>query len=103
MPETPRGSTGSEPKVLGVKVGRFNRVELVVREDEIEDAVKQFNELLGLHLPRPHAIAGVPVLSATDFDGFIEFVAPINGEGPFGSKLGRTRSGPDRSVGVGDR
>jgi hypothetical protein len=70
-----------------VKIGRFNRVELVVREDEIEDAVKQFNELLGLHLPRPHAIQGVPVLSATDFDGFIEFVAPINGEGPFGARL----------------
>ena len=41
-----------------MKIGRFNRVELVVREDEIEDAVKQFNELLGLNLPRPHAIAG---------------------------------------------
>ena len=35
-----------------MKVGPFNRVELVVREDEIDDAVKQFNELLGLNLPR---------------------------------------------------
>ena len=49
-----------------MKIGRFNRVELVVREDEIEDAVTQFNDLLGLNLPRPHAIAGVPVLSTTD-------------------------------------
>jgi hypothetical protein len=52
-----------------VKIGPFNRVELVVREDEIHDAVQQFNELLGLHLPKPHAIAGVPVLSATEENG----------------------------------
>lgn len=70
-----------------MEIRRFNRVELVVREDEIDDAVTQFYELLGLNLPRPHAIQGVPVLSATDFDGFIEFVAPINGEGPFGARL----------------
>ena len=86
-----------------MKIGQFNRVELVVREDEIEDAVKQFNELLGLNLPRPHAIQGVPVLSATDFDGFIEFVAPINGEGPFGARLAEHGPGPDRSAGMGDR
>ena len=30
-------------KILG-----FNRVELIVREDQIRDAVAQFNELLGL-------------------------------------------------------
>jgi hypothetical protein len=76
-----------------MKIGPFNRVELVVREDEIEGAVAQFNELLGLNLPRPHAIEGVPVLSATDFDGFIEFVAPINGEGPFGARLAEHGSG----------
>jgi hypothetical protein len=76
-----------------MKIRRFNRVELVVREDEIEDAVKQFNELLGLKLPRPHAIDGVPVLSATDFDGFIEFVAPIDGKGPFGTRLAEHGAG----------
>jgi catechol 2,3-dioxygenase-like lactoylglutathione lyase family enzyme len=65
----------------------FNRVELVVAEDQIHDAVRQFNEMLGRNLPEPHAIQGVPVLSATDFDGGVEFVAPVNGEGPFGQKL----------------
>ena len=65
----------------------FNRVELVVAEDQIHDAVRQFNEMLGRNLPEPHAIEGVPVLSATDFDGGVEFVAPVNGEGPFGQKL----------------
>ncbi len=65
----------------------FNRVELIVAEDEIEPAVRQFNELLGLHLPQPHKIQSSPVLSATDFDGGIEFVAPVGGEGGFGKRL----------------
>src|SRR5687768_15060681 len=65
----------------------FNRVELIVGEDEIDTAVKQFNELLGLRLPKPHSIEGRPVLSATDFEGHIELVAPVNGEGNFGTKL----------------
>jgi catechol 2,3-dioxygenase-like lactoylglutathione lyase family enzyme len=70
-----------------MRIKAFNRVELVVAEDQIERAVQQFNEVLGLRLPRPHAIAGHPVLSATDFDGHIEFVAPIGGGGPFGERL----------------
>ena len=49
--------------------------------------MEQFNALLGTHLPDAHPIEGHPVLSATDFDGHIELVAPINGEGPFGAKL----------------
>jgi catechol 2,3-dioxygenase-like lactoylglutathione lyase family enzyme len=65
----------------------FNRVELIVPEEQIEAAVDRFNALLGTHLPRPHPIEGHPVLSATDFDGHIELVAPVNGEGPFGSRL----------------
>ena len=69
-------------KVLG-----FNRVELIVREDQIEDAVRQFNELLGTRLPRPHPIEGNPVLSSTDFDGSVELVAPIDGKGPFADRL----------------
>jgi len=71
----------------------FNRVELIVREDEIERAVKQFNDLLGLHLPRPHKIVGNPVWSATDFDGHVEFVAPVDGQGSFGVKLARNGPG----------
>ena len=66
-----------------------NRVELVVGEDQIEDAVRQFNDLLGLHLPKPHPIEGQPVLSATDFDGHIEFVAPVDGAGGFGAALAK--------------
>lgn len=69
-----------------MKVEGFNRVELVVEEDEIERAVAQFNEVLGLSLPRPIAIAGQPILSSTDFEGAIEFVAPIANEGPFAGR-----------------
>jgi hypothetical protein len=70
-----------------MQIKGFNRVELIVREDQIEAAVKQFNEILGTNLPQPHPIKGAPVLSATDFDGFIEFVAPVGGQGGFGQKL----------------
>jgi hypothetical protein len=65
----------------------FNRVELIVAEDQIGAAVDQFNSVLGLHLPRPHAIEGQPVLSATDFNGGIELVAAVGGDGAFGARL----------------
>ena len=70
-----------------MKVKGFNRVELIVREDQIQDAVAQFNGLLGLKLPKPIAIEGQPVLSSTDFDGGLEFVAPVDGKGPFAERL----------------
>lgn len=69
-----------------MKVTGFNRVELVVPEDEIERAVAQFNEVLGLKLPRPIPIQGHPVLSATDLEGSIELVAAVDGEGPFAGR-----------------
>ena len=70
-----------------MQIRGFSRVELIVAEDEIEGAVQQFNDVLGLHLPSPHAIEGRPILSATDFDGHIEFVAPVSGGGAFGARL----------------
>jgi hypothetical protein len=70
-----------------VKVLGFNRVELIVREDEIGRAVEQFNQILGLRLPEPHGIEGHPILSATDFDGQLELVAPVDGKGPFANRL----------------
>ena len=68
-------------KVLG-----FNRVEMIVPEDQIDDAVRQFNEVLGTRLPRPIAIDGHPVRSSTDFDGSIELVTSVDGEGPFAGR-----------------
>ncbi len=69
-----------------MKIKKFNRVELIVREDEIEKAVKQFNEVLGTKLPEPISIEGHPVLSSTDFEGAIEFVAPVENQGPFAGR-----------------
>ncbi|GEM_PF-1631192 len=68
-------------KVLG-----FNRVEMIVPEDRMHDAVKQFNEVLGTKLPSPIAIDGHPVLSSTDFDGSIELVSTVDGQGPFAGR-----------------
>lgn len=80
-----------------IRIKGFNRVELVVAEDEMERAVEQFNQVLGTKLPRPIAIEGHPVLSSTDFDGAIELVSSVDGEGPFAAKLaehGRGQIGP---------
>jgi hypothetical protein len=86
-----------------VKIIGFNRVELIVAEDQIDAAVEQFNALLGTHLPHPHPIEGRPVLSATDFDGHIELVTSVGGAGPFGAKLAQHGPGADRAARVGDR
>jgi hypothetical protein len=71
----------------------FNRVELIVREDEIEAAVQQFNEVFGLRLPQPHSIAASPVLSATDFNGHIELVAPLSSDVGLGKVLAARGAG----------
>jgi hypothetical protein len=71
----------------------FNRVELIVREDEIEAAVGKFNELLGTHLPQPYVVPGQTVKSATDFDGSIELVSGVNGEGPFAARVAEKGAG----------
>jgi len=63
-----------------VEIKGFNRVELIVRPDQIEAARAQFNELLGLKLPPPHRVSRGRALSSTDFDGFIELVAPVDPE-----------------------
>ena len=42
--------------------------------------------MLGTELPKPIPIDGHPVLSSTDFKGAIEFVAPIDGDGPFAGR-----------------
>ena len=63
-----------------MEIKGFNRVELIVRPDQIEAARAQFNELLGLELPPPHQVSRGRALSSTDFDGFIELVAPVDPE-----------------------
>ena len=63
-----------------MEIKGFNRVELIVRPDQIEAARAQFNELLGLKLPPPHQVSRGRALSSTDFDGFIELVAPVDPE-----------------------
>jgi Glyoxalase/Bleomycin resistance protein/Dioxygenase superfamily len=63
-----------------VKIKGFSRVELIVGPDQIEAARAQFNELLGLELPPPHQVSRGRALSSTDFDGFIELVAPVDPE-----------------------
>ncbi|MDA8044490.1 MAG: hypothetical protein M0Z30_04515 [Actinomycetota bacterium] len=63
-----------------MRIKGFNRVELIVRPDQIETARTQFNELLGLSLPAPHEVSRGRAISSTDFEGHIELVAPVDPE-----------------------
>jgi hypothetical protein len=81
-------------KEIGDSLGvlTLNRVELIVSEHQVEEAARQFNEVLGLNLPTPPRIAGQALFSATDFQGGLELAAPIGGEKVLGRKL--TEHGP---------
>ncbi len=63
-----------------MRVKGFNRVELIVRPDQIEAARAQFNELLAMRLPEPHEVSRGRALSSTDFEGHLELVAPVDPE-----------------------
>jgi hypothetical protein len=80
-----------------VQIKRFNRVELLIQESDIEAAVEKFNDLFGFHLPPPDPVPGQKVRSSTDYDAQIEFFAP-HGEGsPLAQRLeqkGRGAIGP---------
>lgn len=64
----------------GMQIKGFNRVELIVRPDQMDEARARFNDLLGLQLPAPHRVSRDRALSSTDFDGHIELVAPVDPE-----------------------
>jgi hypothetical protein len=74
--------TGSCPTIKG-----FNRVELLVGEGDIDKAARQFNDVFGLHLPEPQALADQSARLTADLDGSIELVAPIGGRGSMGQRL----------------
>ena len=80
-----------------MRIQRFNRVELLIEEKDIEEAVAKFNDLFGFHLPPPDPVPGQKVRSSTDYDAQIEFFAP-HGEGsPLERRLkekGRGAIGP---------
>ena len=81
-----------------MKVRRLNRIELVLPGEDIPEAVKVFNDLLGGHLPPPVEVPGQQVLSTTDFALGIEFYGPTGPKSPragvFDRKHRRGAMGP---------
>jgi catechol 2,3-dioxygenase-like lactoylglutathione lyase family enzyme len=80
-----------------MQIRRFNRVELLVAEDDIEAAVEKFNDLLGFHLSPPDPVPGQKVRSSTDYEAGIEFFAPSGPDSPLVERLaqkGRGAIGP---------
>jgi hypothetical protein len=81
-----------------MKVRRMNRVELLLPGEDIPDAARVFNELLGGHLPEPYEVPGQGVLSTSDYALGIEFYGPVNADSPrassFDTKPRRGSIGP---------
>lgn len=59
-----------------MKVRRLNRVELLLPGEDLPEAVRVYNELLGGHLPPPEEVPGQEILSTIDYRLGIEFFGP---------------------------
>ena len=86
--ECPCGGRAGLMKILG-----FNRVELMVPADEIDDAVAKFNDTFGFALAPAHKVAGQDVLSTVDFAAGIEFMAPSGPDSPLAPRLAKKGRG----------
>jgi hypothetical protein len=63
-------------------VRRMNRVELLLPGEEIPDAVRVFNEVLGGHLSKPVDLPEVGIRTSVDYDLRIELYGPIDDSSP---------------------
>jgi hypothetical protein len=81
-----------------LKIRRLNRVELLLPGEDIPEAVRIFNELLGGHLPPAEEVSGQQVLSTSDYALGIEFYGPTDATSPrnssFDAKPRRGSIGP---------
>jgi hypothetical protein len=59
-----------------VKILGFSRVELMLAPDEIEQAAKAFNDLLGTSFGPPHIVSNGEVLTTTDWANHVELFGP---------------------------
>jgi hypothetical protein len=72
----------------------LNRVELLLPGEDIPEAARVFNDVLGGHLPPPHEVAGQQVASTIDYALGIEFYGPSNPDSPRNASFERkTRRG----------
>jgi hypothetical protein len=76
----------------------LNRVELLLPGEDIPEAVRLFNELLGGNLPAPEQVPGQQVLATADHSLGIAFFGPSGPDSPlsrlFDHKMRRGSIGP---------
>src|SRR5436190_11635439 len=74
-----------------MRVKRLNRVELLLPGEDIPEAVRVFNDLLGGHLPTPVEVPGQQVLSTSDYALGIEFFGPSSPDSPRNASFERKK------------
>lgn len=76
-----------------MKITGFNRVELLMEPDDIADAARVFNDLLGGNLHEPINLEAAHIVTTSDFDIFIECVGPAGPESRLHADLQRKGRG----------
>jgi hypothetical protein len=75
-------------KILG-----FNRVELMMSPDDMNQAIEKFNDLLGTSFAPPRVVADGNVLTTTDWTNKIELFGPAHGDSPQAASLAKKGRG----------
>lgn len=81
-----------------MRIRSFHKIEFLLPGEDVPEAVRVFNDVLGGHLPEPIQVEGQGVLSTTDYALGLEIYGPTNAESPraaiFDSKPRRGAIGP---------
>jgi hypothetical protein len=81
----------------GMKILGFNRVELLMSTEDLNDAIQKFNDLLGTSFAPPRVTANGDVLTSTDWENKVELYGPAHPESPLIARItekGRGAIGP---------
>jgi hypothetical protein len=72
-----------------MQVRRLNRVELLLPGEDIADAARVLNEVLGAHFPPPHDVPGQGITSTVDYALCLELFGPTDASSPRASVFDR--------------
>jgi hypothetical protein len=71
----------------GMRILGFNRVELLMSTEDLNDAVEKFNDLLGTSFSPPRVTANGDVLTTTDWDNKVELYGPAHPQSPLMARI----------------
>jgi catechol 2,3-dioxygenase-like lactoylglutathione lyase family enzyme len=75
-------------KILG-----FNRVELMMSPEDMNEAIERFNDLLGTSFEPPRVVSDGNILTTTDWNNKIELFGPAHADSPQAASLTRKGRG----------